>query len=141
MPLPKYQCLRTPKEKRQTTPCLLISANTECGPSTNRNFCSSKILVFIFHTRSKNYGMPLLASSCLYRFPSVRPFIRPHGTTRLSLDGFSWHLCIFRKLVEKTQVSLKSDKNNGYFTWRHKHIYDNILLDYSWNKKYFRQKL
>ena len=30
-------------------------------------------------------------------------------------------LCLeyfFRKYVEKTQGSLKSDKNNGYFTWR-----------------------
>jgi len=27
-------------------------------------------------------------------------------------------LSIFRKFVEKIQVSLKSDKNNGYFTWR-----------------------
>jgi hypothetical protein len=27
---------------------------------------------------------------------------------------------MFRKSVEKVQVSLKSDKNNGYFTWRRK---------------------
>jgi hypothetical protein len=30
------------------------------------------------------------------------------------------------KVVEKIQVSLKSDNNNGYFTWRLLHIYDNI---------------
>ena len=29
-----------------------------------------------------------------------------------------WYLWIFRKSVEKVQVSLKSDKNKGYFTWR-----------------------
>jgi hypothetical protein len=31
------------------------------------------------------------------------------------------YLCIFRgkKTVEKFQVSLKSDNNNGYFAWRH----------------------
>ena len=48
----------------------------------------------------------------------VHPFVHPHGTTRLPLDGFSWNL-IFEsvlKIVEKIQVSLKSDKNNGYFT-------------------------
>jgi len=28
------------------------------------------------------------------------------------------HLCIFRKPVEKIQVSLKYDNNNGYFTWK-----------------------
>ena len=29
-----------------------------------------------------------------------------------------WYLRIFRKSVEKILVSLKSDKNKGYFTWR-----------------------
>jgi hypothetical protein len=29
-----------------------------------------------------------------------------------------WYLSNFRKSVEKIQVSLKSDKNNKYFTWR-----------------------
>ena len=29
-----------------------------------------------------------------------------------------WYVSSFRKCVEKIQVSLKSDKNNGYFTWR-----------------------
>jgi hypothetical protein len=28
-----------------------------------------------------------------------------------------WYLKILRKSVEKNSVSLKSDKNNGYFTW------------------------
>ena len=49
-----------------------------------------------------------------------------------------WYVCIFRKLVKKIQVSLESDKNNGYFTWRSMYIYDNILLSSSWNEKYFR---
>jgi hypothetical protein len=40
-----------------------------------------------------------------------------------------WYLGFFRKSVEKIQVSLKSDKNNGYFTWRRCHIYDNISLN------------
>jgi hypothetical protein len=43
----------------------------------------------------------------------------------------SLHFWIFRKSVEKIQVSLKSDKNNGYFTWRPMCIYDNISLNYS----------
>ena len=36
----------------------------------------------------------------------------------ISYLGFSW------KSVEKIQVLLKSDKNNGYFTWRRFHVYD-----------------
>jgi hypothetical protein len=36
----------------------------------------------------------------------------------LPLHEFSWHLLFFEN-VEKIQVSLKSDTNNGYFTWRH----------------------
>jgi hypothetical protein len=39
-----------------------------------------------------------------------------------------WYLYIFRKYVEKIQISLKCDKNNGYFTWRPVYIYDNISL-------------
>jgi hypothetical protein len=39
----------------------------------------------------------------------------------------------FRKCVQKVQVSLKSDKNNGYFTWRRFHIYDSISLNFSEN--------
>jgi hypothetical protein len=31
-----------------------------------------------------------------------------------------WHWSIFRESVVKIQVSLKSEKNNGYFTWRPK---------------------
>jgi len=34
-------------------------------------------------------------------------------------------MIIFRKSVEKIQVSLKSEKNNGRFTWRCMYIYDN----------------
>ena len=42
-----------------------------------------------------------------------------------------WFLNLFRKSVEKIHVLLKSDKNNGYFTWRRFHIYDNISLNSS----------
>jgi len=45
----------------------------------------------------------------------------PHETTRLTQwEDFHavWYLGIFRKSVEKIQVSLKSDKNKGHLTWR-----------------------
>jgi hypothetical protein len=36
------------------------------------------------------------------------------------------YLRIFRECVQKIQISLKSDENNGYFTWRRLYIYDKI---------------
>ena len=41
----------------------------------------------------------ILVSSCLSVRPSVRPSPFPHGTTRLSLDGFSWNL-IFKNFLK-----------------------------------------
>ena len=45
--------------------------------------------------------------------------------------GYHWtdfhdtrYLRIFRKSTDKIQVSLKSDKSNGYFTWRPMCLYD-----------------
>ena len=45
----------------------------------------------------------------------VRRSFSAHGTTRLSLDGFSLNLVFvyFRKCVGKIQVSFKSNYNNG----------------------------
>ena len=49
----------------------------------------------------------------------IRLSVRTHGTAQLPLDGFrlnlTFHLFIFRKSVEKIELSLKSDKNNEYF--------------------------
>jgi len=41
-------------------------------------------------------------------------------------------MSIFREYVEKIQVSLKSNKNNGYFTWcRPIYIFNNISISSS----------
>jgi hypothetical protein len=40
-------------------------------------------------------------------------------------------LSLSQKSVDKIEVSLKSDKKNGYFTWRPLYIYDNISLNLS----------
>jgi hypothetical protein len=76
-----------------------------------------------------------------YKLRHVFLSVRPQGATRLPLHGFSRNLVFeyFPKSVEKIQVSLKSDKNKGYFTWRPMYIYDNISLNSSWNEKCFRQ--
>ena len=39
-----------------------------------------------------------IISSRLFVRPSVRPSVSSHGTTRLQLDGFSWHL-IFKNFL------------------------------------------
>jgi hypothetical protein len=49
----------------------------------------------------------------------------------------------FPKSVEKIQVLLKSDKNNGCFTWRPIYIFDYTCrsIKYSQSEKCFRQNL
>jgi hypothetical protein len=56
----------------------------------------------------------------------VRPSVRPRETIRLPLDGFSCNLIFegFLKICRENSSSVK--KNNGYFTRRPMHIYDNI---------------
>jgi hypothetical protein len=52
-----------------------------------------------------------------------------------------WYLNIFWKSVEKIWVPLNSDKNNGYFTWRPVHNYENILLSSSESENCFRHNV
>jgi len=47
----------------------------------------------------------------------------------------TWYSSTFRQSVVKLQVSSKSDKNGGYFTWRSIYIFDDIALSSSYNKK------
>jgi len=47
---------------------------------------------------------------------SVRPSVRVEQLGYKWTDFYEiWYLGIFRKTIEKIQVSLKLDKNNGYF--------------------------
>jgi hypothetical protein len=66
---------------------------------------------------------------------SVRSSVRL--PVRMEQFGFQWmdfdeiwYLRLFRKSVEKFQVSLKSAENNGYLTLR-LYICDNITLNFS----------
>jgi len=45
----------------------------------------------------------------------------------------NWYLNIFRKSVQKIQVSLKSHKNNGHFTLRPIQFFHHISSISSWN--------
>jgi len=73
-----------------------------CGPPTLRKIAKSDYY---------------LRPACLV-CPSVRPFAWNDSvpTGRIFVKFDIW--VFFRKSVKETQVSLKSDKNNGYFTWR-----------------------
>ena len=69
-----------------------------------------------FYARLQICEMRLLASSCLSVCLSIR--MEQLGSYRIDFREI-WYLIIFRKSVKKIQVLLHSDKNNGYFTWRH----------------------
>jgi len=82
------------------------------------------------------FAISLIAniSFVMYDFPSVCMFVfacvRMEQIRSHSMDLHKiWCLGVFRKSVEEVQVSLKSDKINGYFTWRQLYIYCNISLN------------
>jgi hypothetical protein len=67
-----------------------------------------------------------------YKLRHVCPSVRTEqlGTQWTEFHEI-WYLDISQISVEKIKVSLKSDKNNEYFTWRPVYIYDNISLSSS----------
>jgi len=52
----------------------------------------------------------------------------------------SLYINTFRKSAEKIPGSLKSNMNNGYFTWRPKYVFGPISLGSSYNEKCFQTK-
>ena len=86
----------------------------------NTSFCSVLILWSVF--------------MCISFVISVSPAVCPHGTTQLPLDDCHeiLHLNIVQKYIQKFPVSLKSDKNNRYFTWRPLYIYDHFAQFLEW---------
>jgi hypothetical protein len=68
-------------------------------------------------------------SSILFVCLSVLPFawnnLAPTGRILLKFDTWGF----FRMFLENMYVWLKSDKNNGYCTWRRIYIYDNISVN------------
>jgi hypothetical protein len=85
------------------------------------NYCRLIFWACCFDARSWNCEQRRLALSCL----SVRLHVRMEQRSSHWTDFHKiWYLSIFLKSVEKAQISLRSDKNNGYFTWRRVYIYD-----------------
>ena len=88
--------------------------------------------------RLQNCEKLLLASLCLcVRLSVCTEQVGSHWT---DFHGTPY-LSIFRSSVHKIQVSLLSDKNNGYFTWRQIYICDHISHSSSYREKYFRHTL
>ena len=72
----------------------------------------------------------------MYASPSVRKKqLGSHWTKFHEI----WSLIIFLKFVEKNQISLKYDKNNGYLIGRPIFIFYFISFYFSWNEKYCRE--
>jgi len=76
------------------------------------SFVQSDVKMVLFSAPSQNCEKWLLASSCL----SVRPSVSMEQLGFHWTDFHKiWYLKVLKKSVEKIQVSLKSDKNRGYF--------------------------
>ena len=75
--------------------------------------------------RPQNRAKRVLSTLCLR---SAR--MEPVGSHRTDFHQI-WYLRIFRKYVEKIQVSWRSENNKGYFTRRPIHIYYNISFSSS----------
>jgi hypothetical protein len=74
--------------------------------------------------------------------PSVRPSVLMEQLGSHSTDFHEiWYLRIFRKSDEKIQVSIKSDKNNLYFTWRPIYIFYRISIKFFLEWQIFQTKV
>ena len=61
----------------------------------------------------------------------VRPPARMEQLSSCHTDFHEiWYLRIFRKSVQKIKVSLKLDRNKGYFTWRPINIFVSNLAHF-----------
>ena len=88
-------------------------------------FCLWALYRRRFSARSQNCEKRLLTSSCSSVRVSAWNSSAPTG--RIWMKYHIWAF-FFRKSVEKIEFLLKYNGNNGYFTWRRFHIYDNISL-------------
>ena len=82
-------------------------------------------------------------AKCEYYLRHAYLSVRPHGTTRLPQDGFSWNLIFedFSKFRWENSSFIKIWQENGHFTERPIYIFDHMPLNSSHNEKYFGQKL
>ena len=98
----------------------------------------------------------ILRKSTISFIMCVRLSARPHGKTRLPLDGFSWNL-IFKYFSKKKYcwkhsyfikiwqewpvLYMQTDIHSRYCTWRPIYSFDHISLSSSLNAKWFGRKV
>ena len=115
-PAYRIRCLSV-NERRETDTCVLNS-------SKKIPFNSLEVSVF---RRVRKFAK--LEYWLCHVCPSVRPPAwnnwAPTGRILIKILYLG-----FLKMCQEIQVLLKSDKNNGYFTWRRFHMYDNMSLNY-----------
>jgi len=85
-----------------------------------------------YYALSQNLIKRLLDSSCLFIRSPVRPSVRmeqlgSHWTGFFMKFDFR----VFFQNLEKIQVTITSEKNNGHFTWRPMYICDSISINSS----------
>jgi len=72
---------------------------------------------------------------------SVRPSIRMEQLGSHWKDFHEiWHFSIFRKSIEKIQVSLKSARNNKHFTWSPIRIFLSYLAHFFLEREMFQTR-
>jgi hypothetical protein len=73
-----------------------------------------------------------IAKATIKFIMSVRLSVRMEHLGSLWIDFYEiWYLCIFQTYIEKIQFSLKSDRNDWYFTRRPMYIFERISLSFS----------
>jgi hypothetical protein len=124
---PNFRAVEGSKRLRRHTHnvCVCVHSCLSCLACKSHFFCA--VLLDAFPNCEKR----LLTSSCLSFCPSVRlsAWNNSASTGRIFIEFDIW--VFFENLSRKFQFPLKSDKNNGYFTWRLTYIYDNISLNSS----------
>ena len=131
--------------QEMAVPCFVTSYNLVEIQTLGETYC----LHFTRDRKIAKYNY-WLRHFYLFARPYVCPYfcpvflsVCPYETTRSPLDEFSWNMWFeyfFLKSIEKIRVSLKSNRNNGYFTWRFMNVYD-LSLNSLQSEKCFRQTL
>jgi hypothetical protein len=114
--------------------------NTRCCISTSRGSYSNlhirRHAHYVFSQALRVLGLvrtvTFLTSFAVFPKATVRFLHVPPSSRKEELGSHwtdfheIWYLRIFRKCIKKIQVSLTSDKNSGYFTWRLIYVCDHI---------------
>jgi len=92
-----------------------------------KNIMQAKAIIFRSVSKIEKIDCYLTMAGCLSVYPSyARRTSAPIGT--IFMKFYVWGL--FENLPKKIWMSLKSDKNNWYFTWRPMYIYDSTNMNF-----------